>query len=415
MSYMERRVQIDRRSLLGAGAAALAANAMPTTPAEATAARMLTLTSPIKTGSATAEAQGCVAYPDIILTASKTFAFAGTYTGTFKNIMIAVPGVSPWVSVVQDGQGGWTATMDLSSVRTGPLNCRIMAWYDDPTEKGLRLDFTLLIDNPAIRRAALSVPAPATGMRQLLADDFDTLPDDSRWAFGVRPDGNQWGSGSYFMTKNEKLSDVFQLPMPSCLRIRALYDDAYVDPQSYGRKWRSGLLCTAYADGRPPIAAFRKGYVEMRAILPLGKGMWPSMWAGSLGTDGKGNEPNGLEIDGFEAYDEQADPGSYTIANNVILWIGDGKNDGVPRQMFTANFDATSDWHTYGVLVEDAQATFYIDDKVTFKIPIPEKGSKTPLYWMFDNALSSGDWPIVVPPAKHVDMWVDYIRIYSAD
>jgi hypothetical protein len=353
---------------------------------------------------------GCVACPDTIVMASKTFSFAGTYAGTFKNIMIAVPGVSPWGSVVQDGKGSWTSTMDLSGVRTGPLNCRIMAWYDDWIEKVVYLDFTLLIDNPATIRAAPAVPAPAMGMKPLLADDFDTLPDDSRWAFGVRPDGSQWGSGSHFMTKDEKLSDVFQLPMPSCLRIRAIYDENYKDPQGWNRKWRSGLLCTAYADGRPPIAAFRKGYVEMRAILPLGKGMWPSMWASSLSADN-----NGLEIDGFEAYDERADPGHYAIANNVILWVGGGKNDGVDRQKFTKNFDATSDWHTYGVLVDDDHAIFYIDDKIAYKIDIPVNGSKSPLYLMFDNALSAGDWPIVVPPAKYIDMWIDYIRIYSAD
>ncbi|MCJ2126448.1 family 16 glycosylhydrolase [Methylobacterium sp. J-077] len=403
-------MQIDRRSLLGVGAAAATASAFPTIAAGATVVRGLRLTSPIETGDVTVDAMGCVAYPDAIVTASKTFTLAGTYAGIFKNIMIAVPGVSQWGSVVQDGKGGWTATMDLSGVRTGPLNCRIMAWYDDWTEKAVHLDFTLLIDNPAIVRAAPPIPAPATGMKALLADDFDKLPDDSRWAFGVRPDGSQWGSGSHFMTKDEKLSDVFQLPMPSCLRIRAIYDEAYKDPQGWNRKWRSGLLCTAYADGRPPIAVFRKGYVEMRAILPLGKGMWPSMWASSLNTD-----INGLEIDGFEAYDEQADPGQYAIANNVILWVGGGKNDGVNRQVFTKNFDATSDWHIYGVLVEDDNATFYIDNKIVYKVSIPAAGSKTPLYWMFNNALSSGDWPIVVPPAKYVDMWVDYIRIYSAD
>ena len=407
-------IHIDRRLVLSAGAAAMASAALPTTGYGAAGARALKLTSPVETGAATVDAQGCVTYPDTIVRASRTFALAGTYTGEFKNIMIAVPGVSPWGSVVQDGKGGWTSTMDFSRVRTGPLNCRIMAWYDDWVERVILLDFTLLIDNPAVQRAVPPVPAPAAGMRQLLADDFDTLPDDSRWAFGVRPDGSQWGSGSHFMQKDEKLSDVFQLPMPSCLRIRAVYDDAYLDPQKWGRKWRSGLLCTAFADGRTPIAAFRRGYVEMRAILPLGKGMWPSMWAGSLGVDGKGNEPNSLEIDGFEAYDEQADPGEYTIANNVILWVGDGKNDGGSRQTFTKKFNATSDWHTYGTLVEDNEASFFIDDVMTYRIEIPKSGSMTPLYWMFDNAISSGDWPITVPPARYVDMWVDYIRIYSA-
>ena len=252
-------------------------------------------------------------------------------------------------------------------------------------------------------------------MKLLLADDFDALPDGSRWGFGVRPDGSQWGSDSHFQTKDEKLSDVFQLPMPSCLRIRAVYDPAYVDPQGWNRKWRSGMLCTAFSDGRAPVAAFRKGYVEMRAIMPLGKGMWPSMWAESLGSDNKSLAyPNHLEVDGFENYNQQADPGKYYIGNNVILWTDVNKNDGVNRQVFTNNLDLTSDWHTYGCLVSDTQATFYLDGQVTHTIQIPATASKNPLFWMFDNALGGG-WPVTVPPAKAVDMWVDYVRLYSAD
>ena len=408
-------MKVYRRSVLKGAVAILGLKALPVPAAEVEAERALTVTSPVKTGSATANAQGCVSYPDLIVPVSSTFRFAGTYVGEFTSILIAVPGVLPSGAVVQDGMGGWSCTMDLSGIRTGPVNCRITGIYEEFLERIIHLDFTLLIDNPHMRRASLAVPAPAVGMKELLTDDFETFPDESRWAFGVRPDGSQWGSGSHFLTKDEKLSDVFQLPMSSCLRIRAVYDDGYADPQKWGRKWRSGLLCTAYSDGRMPTAAMRRGYVEMRAILPLGKGMWPSMWGTSLGQDGKSNALNGLEIDGFEGYDEQADPGKYAIGNNVILWMEGGKNDSVNRQKFTTSFDATSDWRTYGVLIEDTRAKFYIDGLILCEIEIPVDSTKAPIYWMFDNALSAGDWPIVVPPAKSVDMWIDYIRIYSAD
>lgn len=415
MIHMELSLQIDRRSLLGATVGAASLNVLLPRGAAAAVLHGLRVASPIETGGVTSDAMGFVTYPDTVVLASKTFAFAGTYTGAFKNMMIAVPGVAPWGSVKMDGKGRWTSMMDLSGVRTGPLNVRIMAWYDDPAEKQISLDFTLLIDNPAVRRAELTAPAPAAGMKLQFADDFDALPDTSRWGFGVRPDGSQWGSNSHFQTKDETLSDVFQLPMPSCLRIRALYDANYIDPQGWNRKWRSGMLCTAFSDGRPPAAAFRKGYVEMRAILPLGKGMWPSMWGESLGSDNKSLAyPNHLEVDGIEAYDEVGNPGAYKIANNVILWTERNKSDGVNRQTFTKDFDASSDWHTYGCLVEDGQATNYIDGVKTYTIQIPTAASKNPLFWMFDNALGGG-WPVTVPPAKFVDMWIDYVRLYSAD
>jgi hypothetical protein len=382
----------------------------------ATAARTLALTAPIKTDAVTVDAMGCVAYPDTITPAGK-ITFAGTVTGTFKNIMIAVPGVASWGGAVQDGHGGWTCAMDLSGVRTGPLNCRVMAWYDDPTEMVVNLDFTLLIDNPSVRRAAPAVPAPAAGMKPILVDDFDKLPNDSRWGFGVRADGSQWGSGSHFLTKDEKLSDVFQLPMPSCLRIRAVHDEAYQDPQGWNRKWRSGLLCTAYADGRPPVAAFAKGYVEMRAILPLGKGMWPSMWGQQLGSTPnsmRGDLPN-IELDPLEGYSEVADPGHYALGTGAIGWnASPGRNASDP-QHFVEPFDASSDWHTYGALIDDMHMTTFLDGVEVDKRALPISGMTAQFFWMFDNALSAGDWPIVVPPAQYVDMWIDYIRIWSAD
>jgi hypothetical protein len=305
--------------------------------------------------------------------------------------------------------------MDLSGVSTGPRNCRVIAWYDDWTEKCVYLDFTLLIDNPAIKRAAPTIPAPAAGMKQLLADDFDAMPDDGRWAFGVRPDGSQWGSDAHFTTKEGNLAEVFQTPMPSVLRIRAVYDPSFKDPQGWGRKWRSGMLCTAYADGRPPIAAFRKGYVEMRAILPLGKGMWPSMWACQLGARERGIKANpSTEIDPLEGYCQTSNPGNYALSSGAIEWTAAGKTGQIDGPRFKESFDATSDWHVYGAAINETTMTVFVDGVVTQTIELPASTSNDKFFWMFDNTLGGG-WPVGMPPAKYTDMWIDYIRIYSAD
>ncbi|WP_162244692.1 glycoside hydrolase family 16 protein [Aureimonas sp. Leaf454] len=408
-------MQIDRRSLLGAGVAAAATNILSTRTAGAGSDRSIALASPVVTGAATVDAQGCVAYPDTIVRAGPAFVFAGTSSGEFKNIMISVPGVSPWGTCVQDGKGGWTCTMDLSSVRSGPLNCRVMAWYDDWIEKSVDLDFTLLIDNPGVTRADPPVPAPAAGMTPILIDDFDAMPDDSRWAFGERPDGSQWGSDAHFTTKDGDLAEVFQTPMPSVLRIRAVYDPNFKDPQGWGRKWRSGMLCTAHADGRPPVAAFRRGYVEMRAILPLGKGMWPSMWAFQLGPNERGMKSNpGTEIDPLEGYCQTPDPGKYALSSGAIEWTSAGKTGEVDGPRFKKNFDATSDWHVYGAAVDETSMVVYVDGVVTQTIRLPKSTSADKFFWMFDNTLGGG-WPVTVPPARYTDMWIDYIRIYSAD
>lgn len=401
---------------------AVTKNSLPTQSGD----HVLTLTSPVKTGSVSPDAQGLVAAPDTIVEAIKSVVFAGTGAG-FKNIMVVVPG-GAWIQTTRNADRTWNGTADLSAQPTGPYTVRVYGWWDDVAgiEQQVALDFVMLLNNRAKPVALPPDPPQAKGMKLLHTDDFTKGPLNPIWGLGVRPDGTQWGSGAHFVLANEpEFNQVFTFPMPSFLRIRAIHNDNYVDPEKWNRKFVSGLLCTVKPDGSGP-GTFRKGYVEARVLFPIGKGMWPSLWAQNMGMDNAGagtHVSGGVEID-MEFYCENPNPNKYYVSCGVINWAGtDGKN-GAAGTMGTGTggsvingmwLDMTTAVRTIGILIDDTKVTWFIDDKQISQFALPRAATVDKFYWMLDNALSGGDWPLVVPPAGYLDMFVDFIRLYSAD
>jgi glycosyltransferase involved in cell wall biosynthesis len=169
-------------------------------------------------------------------------------------------------------------------------------------------------------------------------------------------------------------------------------------------KWRSGLLATA----TPTNSGFaqRYGYFEMRAELPPGPGLWPGFWLNA-------NQPHddsepGVEIDAIEYYGQF--PGAYHSA--VHIW---DKTD--PKKSRELNHvtkvppgSLTSGFHTYGVDVEPATITFYLDRRETWRVATPAE-LKDKLMVLVDLAMGSG-WPIDRTPDPSV-MKVDYVHVFA--
>ena len=70
----------------------------------------------------------------------------------------------------------------------------------------------------------------------------------------------------------------------------------------------------------------------------------------------------------------------------------------------------TEGFHNYGVMVEEADITWYFDGIEIFRQKTPEE-AKVPLYLLVDLAMGGG-WPIdkAVNPSY---MYVDYVRVYA--
>lgn len=262
---------------------------------------------------------------------------------------------------------------------------------------------------PVLARA--SQAPDLTGYKQIFVDDFNgTQLDLSKWQAGTTPNNQQWGSDSYFVTSQPSDAALFKrvyIVKDGVLTIRAHYQADFADPTRWKRNWYSGMITTAFSDGRPPSAAFRRGYVEIRQRFPAGKGVWPANWACNLKSQQPGGDPLGtIELDGLEAYGVDMTIFHTTIHN----W-----KDSTYKQATASHLpDLSADFHTYGYLVGDKDVSVYLDGAPLQKVPLYRPDTIDKLYWMFDLALGGG-WPVAIPADHHYDMLIDYVRIYSMD
>ncbi len=249
------------------------------------------------------------------------------------------------------------------------------------------------------------------GYKLILDDEFDgTALDLSKWQVGTNPSGQQWGSDSYFVTTDPADAALFSqvyIEGNGVLTIRANYREDFADPTQWGRKWFSGMITTAFSDGRAPSAAFRRGYVEVRQKFPAGKGVWPANWSCNLKSQKPGGDPLGtIELDGLEAYGVDMTIFHTTIHN----WKDDSYVNATARHLS----DMTADFHIYGYLVGDVDVSVYFDGALVNKVPLYRPDTIDTFYWMFNLAMGGG-WPVAVPASGRYEMQIDYIRIYSKD
>jgi len=158
---------------------------------------------------------------------------------------------------------------------------------------------------------------------------------------------------------------------------------------------------------------FKYGRVEVRAMLPKGRGLWPAIWA--LPTEWKyGNWPKSGEIDIMEHVGYEPDSIYGTVHtekfNHTI-------NTQVGKALKINPYDG---YHVYAVEWFKDKIDFFIDDQkyLTFK-----NNGKGSAYWPFDqnfhiilNMAVGGNWG----GKKGVDdsifpatMKVDYVRVYQ--
>lgn len=157
------------------------------------------------------------------------------------------------------------------------------------------------------------------------------------------------------------------------------------------------------------------GKIEVRAKFPYGKGLWPAIWL--LGSDiGKVGWPNCGEIDIVEFLGDNPKK-VYGTVHGPGYSGGNGKSGNYSTE--GPNF--TEDFHTFGVIWNDENISFYVDDKIyhtVSKSSILSRG----LNWVFDkpffiivNLAVGGYWPgypdnTTKFPAK---MYVDYIKVWQ--
>jgi beta-glucanase (GH16 family) len=165
----------------------------------------------------------------------------------------------------------------------------------------------------------------------------------------------------------------------------------------------SGMVTTGgyrYATSRQSTFSFQYGYMEVRAKIPSGQGLWPAIWmlpASYSDSDG--------EIDVMEVLGNQPNKAYFTLHHLAL---------NLSQQFTETGADLSAGFHTYGVDWEPDHITWYLDGVAVGTCTNPSLIPQEPMYPIMNLAVG-GDWP--GPPSRTTQfpasMDVDYIRIWQ--
>lgn len=136
---------------------------------------------------------------------------------------------------------------------------------------------------------------------------------------------------------------------------------------------------------------FTYGYVEFKAWMPAGEGVWPALW-----TDGSGlNWPTTGEIDVVECYGTDASCSAH------YHYTGGGPGKTIPVA------GSISGWHTYAVNWQAGRIDWYYDGDL---VHTQTQGVISVPHFLIINLGVKGTNPTV--PAT---LRVDYVRVWKAE
>ncbi len=232
------------------------------------------------------------------------------------------------------------------------------------------------------------------------ADEFDIegLPNPQNWSYDVGDHG--WGNQElqYYSEANTENARV----VDGKLIIEAKADS------SYTKGYTSARLVTK---GK---AAWKYGYIEVKAKLPSGRGTWPAIWM--LSEESKfGGWPANGEIDIMEHVG--FDPGK---VHGTVHTEAFNHKIGTQKGGFLMVPEFNTEFHLYAIDWSQEKIDFYIDDDLYFTFENTGGDYKE---WPFDqpfhlilNIAVGGGWGGQQGVAT--DIWpqkmeIDYVRVYN--
>lgn len=236
----------------------------------------------------------------------------------------------------------------------------------------------------------------------VFSDEFDRSSiDSSKWNTSYR-----WGAD--FIINNEAQYYVDSQREPDFgvtpfrlgggeLTIEATKTPDWLRDDARGQRYLSGAMTTFNK------FEMKYGYVEMRARLPKGQGLWPAFWL--LHGANSSSRP---EIDVVEML------GDNTRLVYQTYHYYDNWNLVSTPSFQAPGPDYSSDFHTFGMLWEPGKIKWYVDGKETNRY-VSSKVSSESMYILMNLALG-GSWAgnpdsSTSFPAKFE---IDYVRAYQA-
>ena len=170
--------------------------------------------------------------------------------------------------------------------------------------------------------------------------------------------------------------------------------------EKHGMPYVSGLVQTGGRSGvsGEPRFNFQYGYMEVRAKLPAGQGLWPAIWMMPASHDDDNGELDVLEMVG-------SDP---TTANFAL------HRNGLDEVEDWAGANLTRTFHTFGVDWQPTHVVWYVDGVERARVTDPALICPEAMYPILNVAVG-GDWagaPDESTPFP-ATMEVDYVRVWQ--
>lgn len=241
-------------------------------------------------------------------------------------------------------------------------------------------------------------PLSYTGMNLVWQDEFNgSSLDETKWNYEIGTGSNGWGNNEleYYREENTSVSN-------GRLIIEA-------KEESFGGKsYTSSRLTTQNK------IDVKYGRVDIRAMMPGGKGLWPALWMLGTGINTVG-WPSCGEIDIME----MIGGGSNDSETHGTVHWSDGSNQyasfGSGKALESGKL--SDEFHVYTIIWDASSITWYLDD-VEFNTvstsPSHMDEFRNNFFFIFNVAVG-GNWPgspdgTTVFPQK---MTVDYVRVFQ--
>lgn len=193
--------------------------------------------------------------------------------------------------------------------------------------------------------------------------------------------GSIYVDPSFTGVKDDKVLDTplglnpFKLDPGKHLTILGSKIPENLQPLAHGKQFMGGVLTTRFSFSQ------LFGYFEIKAKLPVGKGVWPAFWLMPT----KGNWPENGELDIFEGLG---------VPNEIWCSLHTGEAPKQRNQKVTLPFPVGgpgADWHTYGAAWTADEIVWYVDRKEVRRIPTPSDMKSVPMYILVNLAIG-GSW-----------------------
>lgn len=250
-----------------------------------------------------------------------------------------------------------------------------------------------------IPETGYTTPTEYAGMDLVWSDEFDeeTLNEDS-WTYEIGRGNNGWGNNElqYYQEENTRIIDGH---LVITAREQEIGDANYT----------SSRLITQDKQ------EFQYGRIDIRAVLPEGRGYWPALWM--LGQDFQEvGWPICGELDIMELVGHQPNRvyGTAHFGNSVAERQSTGASKTIPGG---AKFSEA--FHVFSLVWEENSVKWYMDDQL-FHILKPEDTNGQPYpfndaFFFVFNVAVGGEWP--GPPNANTrfpqHMIVDYVRVFQ--